>query len=271
MTTKKMTLFVLAISIFLFAGSCSINKAKIDNELNKYFNSDNAEGCFTMLNNSNGEITVYNMSLDTSRYSPAETFDIMHSLIALQTGSVNNEESMISWDHTLEADSMCKRDMNLQDAFKLNCTSFFQVLSKKTEKTIFQTWLDSISYGNKKMEGVYDSFWLNHTLTISPDEQLGFLKKLYFEQLPFRKSSQQMLRKMMIQEDNSAYTLSYKKGATNNADQGIIEWCVGWIEENKHVYFFVTFSKSKNKNSKKSIVEKTKAILSNYGFFYGKK
>jgi len=271
MMPKQLIPFAFIASIVLIAGSCSVNKAKIDNELSKYFNDGHTDGCFTMLNNANGEITVYNMSLDTSRFSPAETFDILHSLIALQTGSVNNEESIVSWDHTPESDSMCKRDMNIQDAFALNCTRFYQALTKKAEKRIFQTWLDSLSYGNKKIDGVYDSFWLNNTLTISPDEQLGLLKKLYFDQLPFRKSSQQMVRKMMIREDNSAYTLSYKKGSTSNAEHERLEWCLGWVEENKHVYFFVTFLKSKDKNPNKSIVETTKAILSNYGFFYGKK
>ncbi|NMD29161.1 MAG: class D beta-lactamase, partial [Bacteroidetes bacterium] len=124
-----------------------------------------------------------------------------------------------------------------------------------------------------KISGPVDSFWLNNTLKISPDEQLGLLKKLYFEQLPFRKSVQQTMSRLMVQEDNTAYKLSYKTGWGFDEAGNSIGWLTGWIEENRHVYFFVTLLKSPDKNFDMvpARIAITKDILKSYGFFEGKK
>ncbi len=47
----------------------------------------------------------------------------------------------------------------------------------------------------------------------------------------------------------------------------------GWIEENRHVYFFVTLVKSPDKNIDMQAVRMsiTKGILSELGFFKGEK
>ena len=82
----------------LLLNSCSVNKAKINNELQKYFDAKNVEGCFTMLNNSDGSVMVYNMKFDTMRFTPASTFKIPNSLIALQTGIAPNDSLVIKWD-----------------------------------------------------------------------------------------------------------------------------------------------------------------------------
>src|ERR1700712_3629597 len=98
---KRLTTFLFLISYFSFLislSSCSVNKAKIDNDLKKYFDAKNVDGCFTMLNNSTGEITVYNMAMDTSRVLPASTFKIVNSLIGLETGKITNENMVIKWD-----------------------------------------------------------------------------------------------------------------------------------------------------------------------------
>ena len=49
-------------------------------------------------------------------------------------------------------------------------------------------------------------------LKISPDEQLGMMSKLYFDQLPFQKYAQEMVSNMMLQEDDSLYKFSYTTG-----------------------------------------------------------
>ena len=105
-------------------------------------------------------------------------------------------------------------------------------------------WIDTLHYGNKNISGAIDSFWLNNTLKISPDEQLGLVKKLYFDKLPFQKRTQQTVRDVMLQENNTLYKLSYKTGWGWDEAQNAIGWIVGWIEENRHVYFFVTLVKS---------------------------
>ncbi len=270
---KIATTFLLFTFYFLFFTSCSVNKAKTDDSLKKYFDENKVDGCFTMLNNADGEITVYNMKLDTQRFSPASTFKIVNSLIGLQTGRVIDEKMVIKWDGIKRPVEFWNKDMDMTEAFKVSCVPYYQEVARRIGRDTMQQWIDSIGYGNKNITGPIDSFWLNNKLKISPDEQLGLVKKLYFDQLPFRKSVQQMVRDVMLQENNTAYKLSYKTGWGDDEDGKSIGWVVGWIEENKHVYFFVTFVKAQAADTDINVVRMsiTKSILKQYGFFEGKK
>ncbi len=262
----------LSFTSFLFAG-CSVNQAEMDNNLKKYFDARNVEGSFTMLNNTNGKITVYNMAMDTARFLPASTFKIVNSLIGLETGVITDENMKIPWDGVKRRVEEWNKTMDMKEAFKVSNVAYYQEVARRIGKDTMQQWLDTLSYGNKQIGQYVDSFWLNNSLKVSPDEQLGLMKKLYFDQLPFRKSVQQTVRNVMLQEDNTAYKLSYKTGWGFDEQNHSIGWIVGWIEENNHVYFFVTLLKSSNKDfdMKPARIGITKDILKEYGFFEGKK
>ncbi len=262
----------LILSLAFLCG-CTVNKARIDNDLKKYFDAKNAEGCFTMLDNSKGSVTVYNMALDTTRFLPASTFKILNSLIGLETGRLTDENMIIKWDGVKRANSAWNRSMTMKEAFKVSNVGYYQELARRIGADTMKQWIDSVSYGNLTMTGSVDSFWLNNSLKISPDEQLGLMKKLYFDQLPFRKSTQQIVRDAMLQEDNTNYKLSYKTGWGYDEAQNSIGWLVGWIEENRHVYFFVTLLKSPDSSFDMQAARLgiTKDILKHYGFFEGKK
>ena len=257
----------------VFYSSCSVNSAKIDNDLKKYFDAKNVEGCFTMLDNSSGKVTVYNLEMDTTRVLPASTFKIVNSLIGLETGKIRDENMVIKWDGIQRQNSDWNRDMNMTEAFKVSNLEYYREVARRIGHDTMQMWIDRLSYGNKDISGGVDSFWVNNRLKISPDEQLGLMKKLYFDQLPFRKTVQQAVRDVMLQEDNTAYKLSYKTGwGFDEAGRGI-GWLVGWIEENRHVYFFATLIKAKDAKTDMRPVRIgiAKDILKHYGFFEGKK
>jgi beta-lactamase class D len=263
---------LMAATIFTLA-ACGLKKAKIDDGLKKYFAEQGVEGCFTMLDNRDGSITVYNLAMDTTRYTPASTFKIVNSLIGLETGKITSEKMVIKWDGIKRTNEDWNKDMDMSQAFKVSCVPYYQEVARRIGKDSMKLFIDTLSYGNKNMSGPIDSFWLNNNLKISPDEQLGLLKRLYFDQLPFRKSTQQQVRDVMLQEDNTAYKLSYKTGSGVHTDGEQIGWLVGWIEENRHVYFFSTLVKTKNAavDMKKIRLEITKNILKQYGFLEGKK
>ncbi|MBL0145667.1 MAG: class D beta-lactamase [Chitinophagaceae bacterium] len=275
MFNKKILLLngLLPIACCLLFASCSVNKAKIDNSLKKYFDENKVDGCFTMYNNATGEVLVYHMQLDTMRFPPASTFKITNSLIGLQTGVILNDTMQIKWDGVKRWNEDWNKDMGMKEAFKVSCVPYYQEVARRIGKDTLQKWIDSISYGNKNTNGPVDSFWLNNKLKISPDEQLGFLKKLYFDQLPFRKSVHEMVRGAMLREQNTAYKLSYKTGWGFQEDGNAIGWQVGWIEENNHVYFFVTFVKAPQKEVDMKTIRTniTNGILKQLGFFEGKK
>ena len=77
----------------------------------------------------------------------------------------------------------------------------------------------------------------------------------------------------MLREDNSNYKLSYKTGWGNRENGNELGWVTGWIEENRHPYFFVL-----NLESTDHKIDMTKVrldilndILRQLGFFQGKK
>lgn len=259
------------IFIIIIIGSCSVNKAKIDNSLKKYFDSAKVDGCFSMVNNQTGAVTVYNMKLDTQRVLPASTFKIVNSLIGLETGRITDEKMLIKWDGVKRWNEDWNKDLTMEEAFKVSAVNYYQEVARRIGRDTMKQWIDSLHYGNMNISGPIDSFWLNNTLKISPDEQLGLVKKLYFDKLPFQKRTQQIVRDVMLQEDNTQYKLSYKTGWGFDEMQNAIGWIVGWVEENRHVYFFVLLIKSPDKNidMKNVRINILKNILHQYGFLKG--
>ena len=267
---NKISFLLLSFFAFCFT-SCTLNKAKTNNDLKKYFDSANVDGSFTLLNNQAGNITVYNMKLDTQRVLPASTFKIVNTLIGIQTGKITDENMVIKWDGIVRQVPEWNKDLTMKEAFRVSSVPYFQEIARRIGRDNMKLWIDSIQYGNKDISGPIDSFWLNNHLKISPDEQLGLMSKLYFDQLPFQKYAQQMVRDVMLMEDNTLYKLSYKTGWGFDEENNAIGWVTGWIEENKHVYFFVTLIKSvdKNINMKTVRMNITKGILKELGFFKG--
>ena len=274
--TQLRSLIFFAIITFGF-NSCSVNKANIDDSIKKYFDENKVEGCFTMYNNKDGKVTVYNMQLDTMRFTPASTFKIVNSLIGLEIGRITDEKMLIKWDGIYHigpsGDTMTSwnKDLTMEEAFKVSAVPYYQKVARRIGKDTMQHWLDSLQYGNKIIGNHIDSFWLDNSLKISPDEQLGLVKRLYFDQLPFQKRTQQIVRDVMIQEDNTLYKLCYKTGWGFDEQNNNIGWVTGWVEENKHPYFFTLLIKSADKKIDMKTVRLNilNGILKQYGFFKG--
>lgn len=268
---KNLSLSIILIIQIILINGCSVNKAKIDNSLKKYFDSAKADGCFSMVNNQTGAVTVYNINLDTTRFLPASTFKIVNSLIGIETGKITDEKMVIKWDGVKRWNEDWNKDLTMTEAFKVSAVPYYQEVARRIGRDTMQRWIDSLHYGNRNINGPIDSFWLNNNLKISPDEQLGLVKKLYFDKLPFQKRTQQIVRDAMLQEDNTQYKLSYKTGLGYDEKQNTIGWVVGWVEENRHVYFFTLLVKNADKNidMKTLRINILKNILHQYGFLKG--
>ena len=258
---------------------CSPNNVSSDESLKKYFDENKVNGTFALLNNGSGEFTVYNLKrYRDSAYLPASTFKIVNSLIGLQTGKIVNDSMAIPWDGITRNVPEWNKDLNMIEAFKVSSLPYYQEVARRIGKADMQFWLDSLQYGGSKAKGLYkisnnlDSFWLDNSLKITADQNLGLVKKLYFDELPFFKLYQTKVKNAMLQESNSNYNLAYKTGWGTTAEGYALGWIVGWIEENKHPYFFVLNIDSPDKNYNMSTVglKMLKDILKQYGFFEGR-
>lgn len=268
-----MRLLVVVLFLSTLFHSCSINNLTIDDDLKSYFDKYKATGTFALFDNAQGHFTIYDSANYRKRFTPASTFKIVNSLIGLETGKIFDEKMIIKWDGVERSMPEWNKDLSMEEAFKVSAVPYYQEVARSIGKDTMQKWIDSLAYGNKNISGPIDSFWLNNQLKISPDEQLGLVKRLYFDQLPFQKRTQQIVRKVMLFEDNNLYKLSYKTGWGFDENKKNIGWIVGWIEENRHPYFFVLLVQSADPNydMRNNRMNLLKDILTHYEFMKGKK
>jgi beta-lactamase class D len=265
--------FLFLITALLFLTGCSQNNVKVDKGIKKIFDENKVEGCFALMNNATGKFTVHDLSrYRDSNYLPASTFKIVNSLIGLQTGIISSDSMMIKWDGIKRRSEEWNRDLTMYEAFRVSAVNYYQEVARRIGKDTMQSWLDTLGYGTKKITTSVDSFWLDNSLKITPDEQLGLVKKLYFDQLPFFKYNQELVKKAMLFENNSNYRLGYKTGWGFDEKGHHIGWVVGWIEENRHPYFFVLNIESSDKNFDmwRIRMKMLKDILKYLGFMQGK-
>ncbi len=269
-----MRLFSLAF-ILLLVG-CTPNNVDVNNDLGKHFEKNNAKGCFALLDNGTGNITVFNLErYRDSAYLPASTFKIVNALVGLQTGRISSDSMVIPWDGRQREIAAWNKDLTMYEAFRVSSVPYFQEVARRIGKDTMQYWLDSLSYGSKKISAAIDTFWLDGSLTITPDEQLGLVKRLYFNQLPFHKINMEFVKRAMLMEDKPEYKLAYKTGWSgwDEARQKHLGWIIGWVEENRHPYFFVLNLESNNKdfNMTEARLNILKGILDELGFLKGRR
>lgn len=258
--------------------ACSPNNVKTDDGLKKYFDEKNLKGTFGLFDNGTNQFIIYNLSrFKDSAYLPASTFKIANSLIGIETGRISSEKMVIPWDGVVrmfngDTAKQWNKDLTMEEAFKVSALPYYQEVARRIGRDTMQRWIDTLKYGNKKISDKIDFFWLDNSLKITPDEEMGFVKKLYFNQLPFQKRTQEIVKKVMLQENNANYKLSYKAGWGYRENGNAIGWIVGWIEENKHPYFFVlNVEGDHNADLSTSRLEILKAILKQNEFFEGKR
>lgn len=279
---KRIILFSFLAFVCFIQQACSPNNVTIDSSLGKYFDENKVTGSFGLYNNGAGHFTVYNLSrFKDSAYLPASTFKIVNSLIGLETGRISDEKMIIPWDGITrifpggDTPKAWNKDLTMAEAFKVSAVPYYQEVARRIGKDTMQHWLDSLGYASKNGKAIVktiDSFWLDNSVKITADEQLGLVKKLYFNQLPFQHRTQEIVKSLMQQENNANYSISYKTGFGHNENGDALGWVVGWIEENKHPYFFVLNIQGNDDINMVAVrMNVLNGILKQLGFFEGKK
>lgn len=239
---RSITLFIL---ITLLITSCTRNNVNNKAEYKPLFEKYGVRGCWGMLDNSYNQFSVYNLKrFRDSAYSPASTFKIVNSLIGIETGKLD-EKALAKWDGVDRGRPEWNQDQDFTTAFKNSTVWYFQALARRIGKDTMQRYLDTLSYGSKKIIGAVDSFWLNNSLTIKPDEQMGLVKKLYFTQFGklFSNRTMSKVKDAMLVEKTDKYALSYKSGLGTTKAGIPMGWVIGWVEyginESRKINFFV--------------------------------
>jgi beta-lactamase class D len=260
---KTITLNSILFFVLLSFQACTVNNVREDDGIGDVFEANKVTGTFGMFDNSRGDFTIYDLDRFKKPVSPAQTFHIFSALVALHTGKLADDSSMV-----VGLDS-ASTQLSLSTAFKNNDDAHFKTIANLIGKDTLKFWMDTVKYGNKKIGNEVTQFWMNDSLTISPDEQLGLIKRLYFRQHPFRASVQEQVKKMMLVVNNAQYQMAYQLGVVVRGDKKQA-WVVGWIEENRHVYpFIVSYTASLDADTDAVGKKLSEDILAYLGFFKG--
>jgi beta-lactamase class D len=186
---------------------------------------------------SNSDVThVYNEARSIERFSPASTFKIPNTLIALDTHVVDSKDTVFKWDGSDKGLPQWNSDQTLETALRVSCVWCYQEIAREVGSEKYESVLAQLSYGNHSAGRHVDLFWLNGNLLISADEQIGFLQKLYNYELPFRNKHVDVLKDIMLVEKNAEYSLYAKTGWAITTPQ--VAWYVGFIETGSQTWFF---------------------------------
>ena len=171
---------------------------------------------------------------------PASTFKIPNSIIALETGVVENDSTLFKWDGEKRALKIWQQDLIFKEAFQFSCVPCYQDVARRVGAQRMNTYLDKLNFGQMQVDSTtIDNFWLTGTSRISPFQQIDFLKRLYTSKLPISKRTETILKRMLLLKQTDAYKYSGKTGWSID-DKHNNCWFVGYIEKHGQVFFFAT-------------------------------
>jgi beta-lactamase class D len=208
----------------------------------RHFQELGVEGSIVVYDLKRDRTLQHNPKRNATAFSPASTFKILNSLIALETKVIPDEVAVLTWDGIPRTIPEWNRDLNLREAYKLSAVWFYQVLARRVGPESMQKWVTAAQYGNQKIGAPtdIDKFWLQGELRITPQEQIQFLRRLHGNTLPFGKETIAKVKDLMIMEQTPDYTIRGKTGWAGFGDstQPQIGWLVGYVEKGPEVYFF---------------------------------
>jgi beta-lactamase class D len=200
--------------------------------------------------NVKGAILIYDLEKDqyhSNDFSwcrrgqlPASTFKITNSIIALETGVIEDDSTLIKWDGEDRRMKVWEQDLVFRDAFHFSCVPCYQGIAREIGVDRMNSYLAKLNYGSMVVDSSsIDLFWLVGESKITPFEQIDFLKRFYRSELPISMETEKNMKRLMIIDETEDYTISGKTGWSirNGNDNG---WFVGYLEVPENTYFFAT-------------------------------
>lgn len=171
---------------------------------------------------------------------PASTFKIPNSIIALETGVVEDDSTLFSWDGSPRGMVIWEQDLIFRQAFQFSCVPCYQEVARRIGADRMNEYLERLDYGQMNVDSSnIDLFWLEGSSTISPWEQIDFLQRLYQGELPISERTLEIIQRMLLIEETPHYRLSGKTGWAIREGHNT-GWFVGYAEREGSVYFFAT-------------------------------
>ncbi|MHC0066429.1 class D beta-lactamase [Nostoc sp. UIC 10890] len=234
--------------------------------LGRHFQEFGREGSILIYDSKNNRTYEHNPQRNATAIAPASTFKIFNALVALETGVVPDDVAVLTWDGIHREIDAWNYDTNLRQAFKDSTVWFYQVLARRIGYERMQQFINKVGYGNRQIGTAadIDRFWLQQPLQITPKEQIKFLQRLYQGDLPFSQRTINLVKDIMVREQTPDYILRGKTGWLTSTKPNV-GWFVGYLEQNKNVYFFATILDMQKPEDAPVRIEITRRSLKDLG------
>lgn len=201
------------------------------------FRDANVEGTFVWYDIRTQRLVGHDETRARTRYVPASTYKVPHSLIGLASGAVRSVDEVLPYGGKPQPFDAWEKDMGLREAIALSAVPIYQALARRIGAERMQAHIKRLDYGNSQIGAAVDRFWLDGPLAISAVEQTQFLARLASGTLPYPTALQQAVREIVLIETHGDARLYGKSGWQNAPDPGV-GWWVGWVEKSGQVHPF---------------------------------
>ena len=239
----KKWLFLIVSLLFINMGiSQEISAETIERDDFGHYFKGIEKGTFVLYDETNDQHLIYNLTQSEAKLSPCSTFKIYNSLAGLEYRVLNSKDqkTLKKWDGSPQPYDNWKKDHTLSSAIQNSVVWYFQELATQIGETRMQVFLNKINYGNKDISGGLTTFWLQSSLKISAQEQVGLIHKLYAGELPIKAKNIEILKKNITLYNQDGVHMMGKTGSGDQEGKWVLGWFVGVVEKDGNRYFFAT-------------------------------
>lgn len=232
---------LLVVLLVLLRGSLAFahsHESVSHSEWEKFFEKAGVQGTVVFKELGREQRHFYDFKRAQKRKIPASTFKVIHSLIAYETGTVQKADHLFKWDGKPQWLKAWERDLTFHEAIKVSAVPVYKRIAKSIGSQRMKYWLNRLSYGNGKIDGGIDKFWLSGELRVSAIEQVDFLEKLYKGSLDASLKGQAFVRDILPVTQHKCFEIKGKTGLAFRKDKPHIGWWIGWAKAQQRVMFF---------------------------------
>jgi beta-lactamase class D len=234
MITRRHIFGLLAAALPLRAvANVAPQRSEIHDALAKRFADEGTAGTFVGYKTDDYLIIASDVERAGQAFLPASTFKIPNSLIALETGVVEDpDKDVFKWDGVKRSIEAWNQDHTLRSAIAASAVPVYQEIARRIGVERMQKYVDLFEYGNRNIGGGIDQFWLTGDLRIDPIQQIDFVDRLRRGVLPVSKRSQDLVRDILPVTKAGDATIRAKTGLLGaEVGKPSLGWVVGWADK----------------------------------------
>lgn len=235
---------VLPLLVFAFASGAGpeTQTPPAPQNLERLF--DGFDATLVLYEQNSDQTWVYNESKAKTGTLPCSTFKIPNTLVGLETGVLKDGDSILRRDAAKfpEQDwwrqSWRTDQANLSTAFSHSMVWYYCTLADKVTNPVIAKHLTTWQYPVPPNQEPGFYFWLEGKHSVSPVDQVAFLRRFYNQELGLRAQTTATMKEIMVLEEGDGYRFSGKTGLCRMPDNDKVGWLVGYLEHRKGLYFY---------------------------------